>query len=81
MNKYKLLASPLKTALDKQQFPPSIALPRTTINMTITTDFSNHSEIASVPEEIIMPKNTSWGSRLTTTKEREPHKFIKKNVT
>ena len=56
MKTYKLLASPMKTTLDKQQFPPSTALPSTTINMTITTDFSKHSETASLPEEIIMPK-------------------------
>jgi hypothetical protein len=56
MKIYKLLASPLTTALEKQQFPQNTALTSTTINMTITTDFSKHSETASLPEEIIMPK-------------------------
>jgi hypothetical protein len=55
MKIYKLLASPLRTTLEKQQFPQSTALPRTTTNMTITTDFSKHSETASLPE-IIIPK-------------------------
>jgi len=39
----------------KQQFPQSTAFPSTTLNMTITTDFSKQSETASLPE-IIMPK-------------------------
>jgi exonuclease III len=37
------------------------ALPSTTINMTITKDFSKHSELASLPEEIIMPKIKPFG--------------------
>jgi hypothetical protein len=56
MNIYKLLTSPLKTTLEKEQFLQSTALASTTINMTITTDFSKHSETASLPEEIIMPE-------------------------
>jgi hypothetical protein len=44
----KLSASLLKTTLEKQEFPQSTALPSTTINMTITTDFSKHSETASL---------------------------------
>ena len=56
MKIYKLLASLLRKTLEKQQFPQSTALPSTKINMKITTDFSKHSEIASLPEEIIMPK-------------------------
>ena len=56
MKIYKLLASPLKTALEKQQFLPSTALPSTIINTTITRDFSKHSETDSVPKKIIMPK-------------------------
>jgi hypothetical protein len=61
MKIYKLLASPLKTTLEKQQFPPSNALPSTTINTTITTDFSKHSETASLPEESITPKEKLLG--------------------
>jgi hypothetical protein len=53
---YKPLTSPLKTTLEKQQFPQSTALPGTKINMTITTDFSKHSETVSLPEEVTMPK-------------------------
>ena len=34
----------------------STALPNTTINMTITTDFSKHSGTTSLSEEIVMPK-------------------------
>ena len=79
MKIYKPLTSPLKTTLEKQQFPQSTALPSTTINMTITTDFSKHSETVSLPEEIIMPKKAFWGSRLTATKGRELHKFMKNN--
>ena len=51
-----LLASPLKTTLEKQEFPQSTALPNTAINMTITRDFSKHSETASLPKESTMPK-------------------------
>jgi len=58
MTIHKLLASTLKTTLEKQQFLPPTALPSTTINITITTDFSKHSETASLPKEIIMPKRT-----------------------
>jgi hypothetical protein len=47
--------------------------------MTFTTDFSKHSETASLPEETIMPKNTFWGSKLTTTIGRELHKVMKTN--
>ena len=46
----------MKTTLEKQQFPQSAAFPSTAINMRITTDFSKHSETASLPEETIMPK-------------------------
>jgi hypothetical protein len=56
MKIYKLLTLPLKTTLEKQQFPPSTVLPSTTINMTITREFSEHSETTSLLEEIIMPK-------------------------
>ena len=56
MKIYKLPASPLETTLEKQRFPQSNALPSTTIRITITTDFSKHSETASLQEEIIMPK-------------------------
>ena len=38
--------------------------------------FFKHSETASLPDEIIMPK-TFWGSRLTTTKVGELHKVMK----
>jgi hypothetical protein len=55
MNIYKPPASPLKTTLEKRQFPQSTALPSATINMMITTDFSKHSEAASL-QEIVMPK-------------------------
>jgi hypothetical protein len=61
MKIYKPLTSPLKTTLEKQQFPQSTALPSTTINMTITADFSKHSETVSLPEEIIMPKKSLLG--------------------
>jgi len=79
MKIYILPASPLKTTLEKQECSQSTALPNTTINMTITIYFSKHSETASLTEEIIMPKNTFWGSRLTTTKERELHKVMQNN--
>jgi hypothetical protein len=66
MKIYKLLSSPMRTTMEKQQFPQSTALLSTTINMTITTAFSKHSETASLPEEIVMPKTSfgDLGSRL-----------------
>jgi hypothetical protein len=36
-------------------------------------------ETASLPKEIIMPKNSFWGSRLTIIKGRGLHKVMKNN--
>jgi hypothetical protein len=78
MKIYKLLASPLKTTLEKQEFPQSTALPSTTINMAITTDFSTLGNRFIARGDYV--KNTVWGSRLTTTKGREVHKVMQNNL-
>jgi hypothetical protein len=51
----------LKTTLGEKHFSQSTALPTTTVNMTMTTDFSKHWETASLPEGIIMSE-TPFGN-------------------
>jgi hypothetical protein len=80
MKIYMLLASPLQTTLEKQEFPQSTVLPNTTINMTITTDFSKHSGTASLPEEIIMPK-TPFGDLDSRLKKEKSYKKLSKIIT
>jgi exonuclease III len=78
--KYAPLTSPLKTTLEKQQFPQSTALPSTTTNMTITIDFSKHSETVSLPEEIVMPKTPTGDLDSRLQKDEGYIKSYEKNV-
>jgi hypothetical protein len=72
MKIYKLPASPMKTTLEKKQFPQSTALPNTTINIKITTAFSKYSETTSLPEETIMPE-TTFGDLDSRLQEEESY--------
>ena len=78
MKIYKLLAPPLKTTLEKQEFPQSTALPCTAINMTITTDFPTLGNRFTAGGDYNV-KNTFGGTRLTTTKGKELHKVMENN--
>jgi len=78
MKIYKLLTSPLKTTLQKQQFPQSTALPSTTIDMTITTFVKTLGNCFFAGGDY-NAKHDFGGSRLTTTKGRELHKRMKHN--
>jgi hypothetical protein len=80
MKIYNKLASPLKTTLEKQEFPQSTALPNTTINITITRGLSKHLESASLPEEIIMPK-TPFGDLDSRLQKEESYIKLCKIIT
>jgi len=78
MKIYKLLTSPLKTTLQKKQFPQYTALPSTTIDVTITTfvETLGNRFFAGGDNNA---KHKFRGSRLTTTKGRELQKGMKNN--